>query len=342
MLYIGNAFFEMELEGQTPPDLLSAFKINPIIEQLQYLPLLYLGPDETLLVAEYPSREYLENLKSYGILNPPQMVLEKDIPKHSFQKIESWGSSELIEKWAARHNIPYDAPPLASARRMNSKLYHFEHTPKLPYGSIVNNEKELLEALQNPVDKWVLKTDQGFSGRGHCIFTRESKEKGTLWTSQHQKLVLEPWVERICDFSSQWAISKDGEATLLGVTKCLNTPHGVYQGTETGKPEILFGGLWGLISEHLEFCKSYLRQHMNGYFGVLGVDAMIYKGLQNGSPTLHPLVEVNARMTLASALLLFFERHLKKSSCRFLFQACNKGTVGLLPFVYKRQLTIQK
>lgn len=342
MLYIGNAFFEMELEGKTPPDLLSALKINPIIEQLQYLPLLYLDPTATLLVTEYPSQEYLEGLKSYGILKPPQMILEKDIPNHSFHKIESWGASDLIKKWAEHLNIPYNAPSFSSSRQMNSKLHHFQNAPKLPYSTLINNEIELLKSLQAPIERWVLKTDQGFSGRGHCIFAQDTKEKGISFTSQHKKLVLEPWVERICDFSSQWFISKSGEIVLSGVTKCLNTPHGIYQGTETGDQDILFKNFSGFVQEHLEFCKSYLKRHGNGYFGALGVDAMIYKDLKSGEPVLQPLVEVNARMTLSHALLLFFHRYLKESSCRFLFQACNKGTTGLLPFVYKRQLTIQK
>jgi hypothetical protein len=342
MLYFGNAFFEMELEGKTPPDLLSAFQVNPIIEQLQYLPLLYLDSEATLFVTEYPSPKYLEDLRSYGILKPPQMVIEEDLSKHSFQKVESWGASEIIERWAARHKLLYEAPSFASARQMNSKLYHFEHAPKLPYSAIVESEEELLQALKPPISTWVLKTDQGFSGRGHCIFTSDQKEKGLSFVSKHPKLVLEPWVNRICDFSSQWFLSKSGELSLKGVTKCLNTSHGIYQGTETGKPEVIFAGIYKFVQEHLEFCKSYLKQHMNGYFGFLGVDAMVYKDLKTDRLTLHPLVEVNARMTLASALLLYFERYLRKSSCRFLYQACNKGSVGLLPFVYKRQLTIME
>lgn len=332
MLYVGNAFFEMELEGITPPDLLSAFKMNPIIEQLQYLPLLYLEPEATLLVTEYPSPEYLEHLRSYGI--SPQMVTEEDMSKHSFQKVTSWGASDLVAKWAKglSKSLPYEAPSLDVARRMNSKLYHFEHSPKLAFSAIVS-KGELLKAIQHPIHKWVLKTDQGFSGRGHCLFTQDTLEKALSFLSQHKKAVLEPWVDRLYDFSSQWFVSKSGELTLSGVTKCINTPHGIYQGTETGVEHNSF------IEEHLEFCKSYLKQHLNGYFGALGVDAMVYMA---DEPTLHPLVEVNARMTLSHALLLYFKRYLNKPSCRFLFRSCNKGTIGLLPFVYKRQLTVEE
>lgn len=337
MLYIGNAFFEMELEGKTPPDLFKTFKMNAIIEQLHYLPLLYLDADATLLVADYPSEEYLEHLKSYGV-TPPKMILEKDILKLSFEKIESWGASSLIQKWAERYQIPYMAPPLDIAKLMNSKLYHAKHAPRLPYSALISSEAELVKALQAPLLDWVLKTDQGFSGRGHCHFTTETKEKAFAFISQHQNLVLEPWVERICDFSSQWFISPSGELTLSGVTKCLNTSGGVYQGTEVGS--ILADHL-DFVQEHLEFCKTYLKHHLKGYFGALGVDAMVYKDLSTGKRALHPLVEVNARMTLSHALLLFFKRYINKPSCKFLFQACNKGTVGLLPFVYKRQLTIQ-
>lgn len=336
LLYFGNAFFEMELEGKTPSDLLSAFKVNPIIEQLQYLPLLYLDSEATLLVTEIPSLHYLENLsRYYGISRPPKMVIEEDLQKHSFQKIESWGASELIKKWSLRHKIPYEAPSLKIACQMNSKLYHFEHAPKLPFSRIVQNESDLLIALQNPISKWVLKTDQGFSGRGHCIFTQEESQKGLTFIAKHSKLVLEPWVQRVYDFSSQWFVSKTGELTLSGITTCLNTPHGIYRGTEVGNQEYP-----SFVQEHLNFCKTYLKQHLNGYFGALGVDAMVYESLKTKELTLHPLVEVNARMTLSHALLLYFKRYVKKSSCRFLFQSCNKGTMGLLPFVYKRQLTI--
>lgn len=340
MLYIGNAFFEWELEGKTPPDLFSALKMHAIIEQLQYLPLLYLDSETTLLVTKYPSSEYLEVLKSYGIGKPPQMVVKEDFNQRKFQKIESWGASKLIEQWSKRHQIVYEGPSFISAKQMNSKLYHFEHAPKLPYGSIVQSEQDLLKALQNPIDKWVLKTDQGFSGRGHCIFTQAMKQKALQFISENHAVILEPWVDRICDFSSQWFISKSGEIALSGVTKCLNTSQGIYQGTETGEPEVLFHGLLDHVQEHINFCRSYLKQHLNGYFGALGVDAMIYKDLKTGKPILHPLVEINARMTLSHALLLFFKSYLKETSSQFLFHSCNRGTIGLLPFDYKRQLIV--
>lgn len=326
MYYIANVFFEMELDGCAGGTLKEAFGKNPYFKQLQFLPLLFLSKEDTLLVTEMPPESYLQSLP----FDLPKLAL-LDGP---FEKgeVRSWGASRLILEWAKGQGLSYE---MANSKNANSKLWNFAHSRPLPGAKIVYTAEEL-----EGMGKRVLKTDQGFAGRGHFVFDEGSIKEAIAFASKQWKrkmgVLLEPWVERVLDFSSQWYISKTGSIELIGLTKCLNTESGVYMGTEVG--EGIFGELLPFVEEHVEYCKGYLQNIVQeGFFGNLGVDAMVYK---NGQLALHPVVEVNARMTMSAAILLFHQKHRKEKVTRIYYGSRDSSGINLLPDGFKRKLII--
>ena len=335
MYYIANIFYELELDGCAGANLHEAFRKNPYFKQLQFLPLLFLSEEDTLLVTELPSEAYLEQLGKL-IKLPKIALLDAEL---EVGEVFSWGASRLIAEWAKKKVIGYQMPDMASCRNANSKLWNFERAQKLPHAKIVYSK----EALDVTGGNWVLKTDQGFAGRGHFVFNAENQEGAASFASKQWKrkmgVILEPWVERICDFSSQWKISKEGEIELIGLTKCLNTESGVYLGTEAG--EGIFGSMLPFVEEHVEYCKNYLKEIVKmGFFGHLGVDAMVYRDPVDGQMALHPVVEVNARLTMSAAILLFHQKYQNEKVTRIYYSQDDLNQTNLLPSGFKRKLVI--
>lgn len=334
MYYIANVFFELELDGCAGATIKETFGKNPYFKQLQFLPLLFLSKEDTLLVTELPTEAYL---KSLPLTELPKIALLDDVLEKG--EVQSWGASQLISKWAKEKGLNYQMPGMICCRSVNSKLWNFEQTKRLPHAKVVYSAEDL-EVMSGD---WVLKTDQGFAGRGHFVFNEGSIKEAIVFAFKQWKrkmgVILEPWVERVCDFSSQWKISKEGRIELLGLTKCLNTESGVYLGTETG--EGVFDGLLPFVDEHVDYCRNYLKEVVKeGFFGHLGVDAMVYKDPVSRQMALHPVVEVNARMTMSAAILLFHQKYQKEKVTRIYYVQDDQIQTNLLPNGFKRKLVL--
>ena len=238
-LHICNTFFESELESSLKSPLERWFYVNPIVTQLQFLPLLYAQPEDRILVTELP-------------LNPdPRLVLLKSPPKDV--TIEHWGPSQAIERWAKKHTLSYSASYWEKVRTMNSKIFSFTHSPKLPGATFLETEREVEEWIEKTPGPKVLKTAYGTAGKGHLF--PPVKRPYPL------PLIGEPWVQKTQDFSSQWENGK-----LLCITLFATNARGMYQRTYVGDIEF-----WA-IEEHLHYAKALVQkiQHM-GYAGPLGI-----------------------------------------------------------------------
>lgn len=234
---------------------------HPAVMQLQFLPLLYAGPEDRIWVSDLPD-------------NPdPRLCLEP--PKG--WAIEDWGPSLAIAKWAEEHGMHYTRPHWEQMREINSKVYSFEKGPRLPNSRLLTTQEEVTQWIQETKGPKVLKKPFGTAGNGH-LFDPDVKQ---LYIPP---LIGEPWVERLLDFSTQWLNGK-----LLGVTLFETSAKGTYLRTYAGDVPS-----WAL-REHLAIVEP-LMQEM-GYAGHVGVDAFIYRW--NGKERVHPIVEINARKTMS-------------------------------------------
>ncbi len=306
-LHICNTFFERELEVPSNRSLFDWMHAHPPILQLQFLPLLYAAPDDQILVTALPDN--------------PDPRLRLTAPDNALP-IEHWGPSLAIAAWAHQHHLPYTIPDWETVRKINSKVFSFTESPKLPGAKLLNSQEEVIEWILTTPGPKVLKTPFGTAGSGHLKPNVKQQYttpkiatdfRGPQSTNVKRlyitPLIGEPWVERVLDFSTQWE-----KGQLIGTTLFENEPNGTYKGTHVGDVES-----WAL-EEHLAIAKPLVERIVRmGYMGNLGIDAFIY--LWEGKKRLHPIVEINARKTMSWAAL--------QLPSKSLYYTKNKA--GLLP-----------
>jgi hypothetical protein len=276
-VHICNTFFERELETDSNRPLAEWIRSHPIVLQLQFLPLLYAGPSDRILVSDLPE-------------NPdPRLCLIDHPPPNAI--IEHWGPSRAIAAWAKKHNLSYNIPDWELTRTINSKVFSFTHSPKLPGASLLSSQEEIKDWIETTPDPKVLKTPFGTAGNGHILHPNVKR-------LYKLPIIGEPWVERIIDFSTQW---ENGQ--LIGLTVFENDSNGKYKGTYEGNVEP-----WAL-EEHLKAAHPLIeKMERMGYSGNIGIDAFIY--LWKGEKRLHPIVEINGRKTMSWAALQVGQKRL--------------------------------
>lgn len=278
-MHLCNTFFELELEGKDMKSVSDWLQCHFMVRKFQYLPLRYAKKGEAVLVLDMPENP---DPRLCSLHKPPRGV------------VETWGASLAVNAWAKKHGIGYRMPPWEVVKRVNSKVFSFEMSPKLPGSALLKSVVDAQRWIEESGGPKVLKTPQGFAGRGHFHVGSKGLDS---FLKQHPEVIGEPWVERTFDFSTQWNIDRGIE--YLGSTVLINKNDGTYL---ANRAQSDFGKYnWALFS-HLEIVKPVLQRiEKLGYFGNLGIDAFVY--WENGKEKLHPIVEINARKTMGWVVL---------------------------------------
>lgn len=322
--HLANINFEWELKTRSTAPLQKGFEVHPNFLQLQFLPLLYGEEGDHILVTHLPP-------KSFQVALPLHLLSEKI---GEIGKIETWGWSESAKKWADDHQMHYHPPPFSNLREIASKAFSFANTPTLPGAQLLRTTDELEKWVKKTPYPKIIKTCFGLSGRERFLI--KTPKEFEILRNQIGKafkdgspLIGEPWVKRFFDFSSQWLISKTKAPSYLGATVMRNTQTGQYKETLSGNEEILFGPFYCFLKEHLEAVKIPIQKIVNqGYFGYLGIDAMVYQHPIKMDQRLHPIVEINMRKTFGYLALKLIEKW--KAPFLSLSYLSRKGS-GLLP-----------
>ena len=162
----------------------------------------------------------------------------------------------------------------------------------------------------------ILKSSFGVASLGNIIlppYPKSLSKKSInflykFWNS-HQVLIAEPFVDRLDDFSTQWHISSIGRITYIGAVRLKNGQNGGFQHCVYGPNDSALHDIQDFLEEHKKHAYKTLNLLKDkGFFGYLGLDSMIYKD-QKGQILLHPIVEINARQTMALACIFFQNKH---------------------------------
>lgn len=315
-LYIENTFFEDEILN-SHKSLKALFSSRHAL-QLQFLPLLYANKEDTVVVTHYPDKKYLKTLKA-----PPNLILLEDFisKSYSFDKVSLWAPSKILEPYLP----PITIPSFEIAKKVHCKTFCFENSKKLPLSTLLHNEKEVEAFFKQDKRPMLLKTLYGRSGSGHFLYPSSKKNLQTYLKREfsHKRPVIgQLLVEKCLDFSTQWEIDKES-ITLIGKTIIGNTPNGVYQKTYIHQASPLLDRFY---QEHLDEALKLLKKvQEEGFFGPIGIDAMVYKT----ESLHHQILEINARKTMSLAALNIA----KKYKCNSL--AFEKSEKGLLPSFIK-------
>jgi hypothetical protein len=173
---------------------------------------------------------------------------------------------------------------------------------------------ETIARMQACVDAWppfvrgrfTLKPRRGGSGRGRvggeARVDTDAVRRALPRMARRGGWVLEPWLERDADLSTQLYVAPDGTLTLLATFEQLLTRSGVYRGHRgrvdhrgritTGTPhdDALLEAATGLAR----------AAHAEGFHGPCGIDAFLFEGPER--VLLQPAVELNARFTTGTVV----------------------------------------
>jgi hypothetical protein len=161
----------------------------------------------------------------------------------------------------------------------------------------------------------VVKEAIGLAGSNAMrLFEPELLENQRRWLANAlhdgRKLVVEPWLERLTDFSAQLEMTAGG-LKLCGYTILFNDAKGQYQGNLAEshyhtriptrivsrflEPPDISRRLLALYAQIFVLLEAELRAA--DFLGPLGIDAFVYRDAA-GTPRLKPIVEINPRYTM--------------------------------------------
>jgi len=222
-----------------------------------------------------------------------------------------WGASASAATLAHKLGVDLAWAACAEASRLNSKVFSSGLASRLGVDpgqccvAATVEEVETAAACFAPGQSFVIKERLGFGGQGRLLARGPSLTANeTRWLRRplaRGPLVIEPWLERIEEFSTQMFIDELGGVRLVGHVKGLDTPGGRYGGSRVG-----------CVSSDMSK-ELYATAHpvalelaQLGARGPVGIDAFTYK--TDAGAALRPLVEINVRYTFGAIALMWAER----------------------------------
>lgn len=329
-----------------------------LVEDLSILPLYRAVRDDVVLVSRKPSTPFLTGLVQAGFVVPEFEELvggridERGVlTERALGGLNPWAWSPdsiallgpLAEKVAVSRCPelrPFDAARAAlygkpwSADFLRRWLATVEPQGWLCDASVVGTTVTTpaeawaaIEALRSRGQHRVgVKAELGLAGNNavrlwetEVLPTQRRWIEGQL--SAGRRLVVEPWLERLADFSVQFEMAREG-LRVVGYTGLQNDLRGQFQsnwaearfgrrppsavlralgsGAVVKLPRDIGGRLHGLYLELATMLEPELRAI--GHEGPLGIDAFVYRDA-SGVARLKPMVEINPRHTMGRILL---------------------------------------
>ena len=270
-----------------PNYLESSSASHKIIREFEYI--YFIVQKEKSIIKNFKGYEekYLNSLRGMGF------VIPTFAPKATLY--EYW--------WGSHHNRELE-------QKLNSKLTSVivaqENNWGFQEGAIVENMEQLKSHLnKNPYrEKWILKNAHGFSGIGHFQFSSSSLdelEKNIVLKCKNEKLLLEPYYERMFDIGTTFVINM-GVVESKFMVENFNSPSGRFSGGVGARDANVFKEYifkkysyslneLELITDKIAKCYLNMGAQCN-----VQIDSFVYK--ENGKLKLYSLVEVNYRKTM--------------------------------------------
>ena len=189
---------------------------------------------------------------------------------------------------------------------------------RLPAARLIDSPEELVDHLRSdglaPTGDWVLKAPFSAAGRWRCrgrgIPAEGSPSMGAARNliERFGRVIFEPWFERTLDFGCCALVHEEGHR-LLGIHRQTVDGGGRFTGLAVPlgapAPSELTAGEVELIEATLRGVAD--RLHKLGYRGPFSVDGWRYRN-HSGREVLHPLGEINARLSFGFVARALAER----------------------------------
>ncbi|HEX6902022.1 MAG TPA: hypothetical protein VF789_20055 [Thermoanaerobaculia bacterium] len=166
---------------------------------------------------------------------------------------------------------------------------------------------ESLADLDGAPPGWVVKAPLSAAGRDRYIERADFSDPKARRTverlfERHGSLLFEPWMDRVADYGVSALLSPEG-TRIVGVHRQRVDRKGQFGGIDLESP--ISSEIRERLTETVLVIGDALRGE--GYAGPFGIDAWEYRR-EDGSTVLHPLGEINARMTFGLVAWAWAER----------------------------------
>jgi hypothetical protein len=158
-------------------------------------------------------------------------------------------------------------------------------------------ERQLAHA--SPTGRYVIKRAFSFAGREqrrvqHGVLDASTRGFCQRSFARGEGLQLEPWVERLADFSRHGYLTQAGELSIGPTREQRCDEQGRFLGMLSDAPSVAEAEA-DLLATELQRTAAALTAA--GYFGPFGIDGFRYRTADGGS-ALNPRCEINARFTM--------------------------------------------
>lgn len=332
-------WFNPNAEGHAMPGRYQPDKTELALEEdLEMLIVGWCRKDDVALLRKPPSREHLAELKRAGFELPEILSLE-NLKGRKLGGLRPWawtpdagdflkpvaGEVSPSVPWQWREAVPREW----FSKEIGLRLEKVLDLPEI--ATFCRSENEAMVAVAGLLEGGQALAKAAFShaGRGHKRINRESPQEATRnWLrntiAAHGGVTVEPWRERVLDFSALYEMDAAGRAELIGLTCMDNDAAGRFLGTRVSPkwaslldPEVAaFLHREAKVMEwYQEKIPAMLAEVVPGYVGPLGVDAMVYREA-DGKLALKPVVELNVRMTMGRVALELMKKSAPNRSGR--------------------------
>ncbi|MEW6750506.1 MAG: hypothetical protein AB1505_05955 [Candidatus Latescibacterota bacterium] len=311
-----------------------------LAEDLESLPLLLAGEHDVVLVRRTPSPAYLDALRQAGIPVPAfaeygaDRLTGGELGGRPLTDLRPWGWSPDSAAFLAP--LAPSAPPgslrwHAGLRCLYSKAWSAQllrtflqgrDEPWLCDASVVGAECRTRAQVQAELDRVhrqghpraVVKAAFGQSGRHQTqVAAGGLQPHQGRWLErildEQGSVVVEPWLDRLCDLSFHLDVTAPGRATALGWTHFVADARGRYRASWVRAEEgalpppargVLAGARLRPLLDGVAACVAAATAD-SGYAGPVGVDALVFR--DGDAARLKPIVEVNPRFTMGRIAL---------------------------------------
>jgi hypothetical protein len=352
-IYTFNPFAEQYIAtgpGFTPNKRQQWFQTD-----LEMLPAFLCRADDVVLLNKEPRLGHLVSLKKAGFELPQFEILDQgrirktsELLKRKVGNFKPWAwSTDIWNLYAPLSKNLTGAPPLEgsaweqqvrplfgkdwSANLLQRFMEHCDWPNWLcspdTIGKVATSIDQVLQRIEElrqlKFERQVVKSIFGSAGGNMLrLWEPERSDRQIAWIKnvieREGKVIVEPWLDRLCDFSLQLEMEPNG-IRVVDWTHLKVDTRGQYKGTlwlptfSRGLPAKLArfahegspDRMNRIFQELVKFLKPAL--YKSGFTGPLGIDAAIYLD-PNGQIKLKPIIEINPRFTMGR-LAVELSRH---------------------------------
>ncbi|MEE2903142.1 MAG: hypothetical protein VYC39_12490 [Myxococcota bacterium] len=290
-----------------------------------------------LLVTPFPIElNWFSEVKDLSV---PRVIQSQTVPKGS--EVMYWAQSKEPSNAictdidvASYQETAWRCPraSVVTSRRANDKVFCHDLQKQLgielPQSKKINHIGDIEQLRDYP--SWVIKSRYGVAGRNRLLGRYEANDTQRKalekMIQQSETLILEPWMTRIQDYGVTGFLTHDNifhvRVHILKVES-----QGTFSGIDT-KDGSIDKQIVSVLTEAFGQIADALQK--GNYIGPLGIDAFTYRGT-DGRIHLHPVTEINARMTFGHVAHAYSEVFARPIELGFGESVPNEATIISAP-----------